>query len=586
MLEDKDLVSIQEVRSKVEKAYAAWQKYRHFNQEQVDRIVEGMAVAARAAAQRLAELAVEETGYGNAKDKLAKNLLCADLLPRRMRGMKTVGVLRELPEEKVTEIGVSVGVVAAILPTTNPTSTAIYKSLIALKAGNSIVLSPHPNAKRCTCETAAILYQAALEAGAPADIIQCITTPTLEATNALMRHDRTGVILSTGGHGIVKAAYSSGKPAFGVGPGNVPVMLERTADVSDAIGKIVEGKAFDYGTVCSSEQAVVAEEPLRERVIAELKARKAYFCSEAQKEALGKLLLTPGWTVNPKCVGQPAPKIAAMAGFEVPRDTPILVVELSGVGKQHPLSAEKLSPVLSLYSVKDFAAGMDICESLLRFGGLGHTCVIHSKDDARIREYGLRMPAFRVLVNTPAPQGSTGITTNVFPAMTLGCGAMAGNITSDNVGPQHLINIKRITYAVRKPEEAFEMPPAAPARASLDRGTVTAAVERYLASRGVSAGVRAPAAGGDVVASVVDRFLAKRGAGNGPSKPVASEPAAPQPAPRPPAPAATIVDFVCENDVRDAMRASRKIYVGPKTIITPSAREFGDQFGILVLAQR
>jgi acetaldehyde dehydrogenase (acetylating) len=229
---------------------------------------------------------------------------------------------------------------------------------------------------------------------------------------------------------------------------------------------------------------------------------------------------------------------------------------------------------------------MDICESLLRFGGLGHTCVIHSKDDARIREYGLRMPAFRVLVNTPAPQGSTGITTNVFPAMTLGCGAMAGNITSDNVGPQHLINIKRITYAVRKPEEAFEMPPAAPARASLDRGTVTAAVERYLASRGVSAGVRAPAAGGDVVASVVDRFLAKRGAGNGPSKPVASESPAPQPAPQPPAPAASIVDFVCENDVRDAMRASRKIYVGPKTIITPSAREFGDQFGILVLAQR
>src|SRR6266446_5518334 len=255
MLEDKDLVSIQEVRAKVEKAYAAWQNYRHFSQEQVDAIVERMAAAARAHSPRLAELAVEETGYGNAKDKLAKNLLCADLLPRRIRGMKTVGVLRELPEEKVTEIGVPVGVVAAILPTTNPTSTAIYK--------------------------------------------------------ALMRHDRTGVILSTGGHAIVKAAYSSGKPAFGVGPGNVPVMIERTADIADAISKIVDGKAFDFGTVCSSEQAVVAEEPLRDRVIAELKARKAYFCSDAQKDALGKLLLTPNWTVNPKCVGQPAPKIAA-----------------------------------------------------------------------------------------------------------------------------------------------------------------------------------------------------------------------------------------------------------------------------------
>jgi hypothetical protein len=252
--------------------------------------------------------------------------------------------------------------------------------------------------------------------------------------------------------------------------------------------------------------------------------------------------------------------------------------ELSGVGKQHPLSAEKLSPVLSLYSVKDFAAGMDICESLLRFGGLGHTCVIHSKDDARIREYGLRMPAFRVLVNTPAPQGSTGITTNVFPSMTLGCGAMAGNITSDNIGPLHLINIKRITYAVRRPEEAFEVPAAGPARSNVDRGTVAAAVERYLASRGVSAGVAT-----DVVAAVVDRFLvAKRGPGAGES------PAPPQPQPQrvpEPAPPA-IVDFVCEDDVREAQRTSRKIYVGPKTIITPSARDFGDQFGILVLAQR
>src|ERR1700682_1026280 len=284
MLADKDLVSIQETRSKVEKAYAAWQKYRSYSQEQVDAIVERMAAAGRAHARRLAEMAVEETGYGNAKDKLAKNLLCADLLPRRMRGLKTIGVIRELPEEKVTEIGVPVGVVAAILPTTNPTSTAIYKSLVSLKAGNAIVLSPHPNAKRCTCETAGILYNAAVEAGAPEDIIQCITTPTLEATNALMRHERTGVILSTGGHDIVKAAYSSGKPAFGVGPGNVPAMIERTADVGDAVRKVVEGKSFDYGTVCSSEQAIVAEEPLREGILGELKSQKAFFCDASQKE--------------------------------------------------------------------------------------------------------------------------------------------------------------------------------------------------------------------------------------------------------------------------------------------------------------
>jgi acetaldehyde dehydrogenase (acetylating) len=292
-------------------------------------------------------------------------------------------------------------------------------------------------------------------------------------------------------------------------------------------------------------------------------------------------LLTPAWTVNPKCVGQPAPKIAKMAGFEVPPDTPILVVELNGVGKQHPLSAEKLSPVLSLYIVKDFAAGLDICESLLRFGGLGHTCVIHSKDDARIREYGLRMPAFRVLVNTPAPQGSTGITTNVLPAMTLGCGAMAGNITSDNVGPLHLINVKRIAYAVRTPDEAFEKPAAQVG----NRGAVVAAVERYLAGRGV---LTKPETSG-VVSSVVDRFLSAKKSGDPPApqpqaqvKPEAVVPTAPAPV----TPAPAIVDFVCENDVRDAMRASRKIYVGPKTIITPSAREYGDQFGILVLAQR
>jgi acetaldehyde dehydrogenase (acetylating) len=252
MLEDKDLVSIQEVRTKVDKAYAAWLKYRDYSQEQVDAIVERMAAAARANARSLADLAVEETGYGNAKDKYIKNILCCDWLPRRMRGMKTVGILREIPEEKIVEIGVPVGVVAAILPTTNPTSTAMYKTLISLKAGNAIVISPHPRAHRCTCQTAAVMYQAAVEAGAPEDIIQCVDNATMEATNALMRHERTGVILSTGGHGIVKAAYSSGKPAFGVGPGNVPVLVDTSADLEDAIAKVVAGKSFDYGTVCSS----------------------------------------------------------------------------------------------------------------------------------------------------------------------------------------------------------------------------------------------------------------------------------------------------------------------------------------------
>jgi len=591
MLADKDLVSIQETRSKVEKAYAAWQKYRSYSQEQVDAIVERMAAAGRTHARRLAELAVEETGYGNAKDKLAKNLLCADFLPRKMRGMKTVGVIRELPDERVVEIAVPVGVVAAILPTTNPTSTAIFKILISLKAGNAIVVSPHPNALRCTCETVDVLYRAALEAGAPEDVIGCVTTTTLESTKELMHHERTGVILSTGGHGIVKAAYSSGKPAFGVGPGNVPVLIERTADVADAVRKIIEGKSFDYGTVCSSEQAIVAEEALRDRILAELKSQRTFFCDAQQKEALGKLLLTPNWTVNPKCVGQPATKIAQMAGFEVPPDTPVLVVAMDGVGKQHPLSAEKLSPVLALYFVKDFAAGVEMCRSLLRFGGLGHTCVIFSQDDAKIRQFALEMPAFRVLVNTPAPQGSTGITTNVFPSMTLGCGAIAGNITGDNIGPLHLINVKRLAYAVRKPEEAFEIPPAqagaaaspktAPASSSMiDRETLVTAVEKYLNARGFTTGTQPGAVPkASVAAEVVDRFLSTRR--SQPPTPSPQTPATP-----PAVPEISISGFVCEADVRAAIEGGQKIYIGPKTIVTPSARELGDRFDILVLAQR
>src|SRR5271157_1063050 len=458
MLADKDLLSIQEVRTKIETAYQAWQKYRTYSQEQVDAIVERMAAAARANARKLAEMAVEETGYGNTQDKYIKNLLNCDWLPRRMRGMRTVGILRELPEERLVEIGVPVGIVAAVLPTTNPTSTAIYKTLISLKAGNGIVISPHPRAHKCTCATTTILYQAALEAGAPEGIMQCIDNATLEGTNALMRHERTGVILATGGSGMIKAAYSSGKPAFGVGPGNVPVLVDTSADLNDAISKIVAGKSFDYGTVCSSEQAVVAETSLRDRILGLLKEQKAFLANEAQKEALGKLLVTSNWTINPQCVGQAPAKLAKMAGFEVPPDTSIICCEIAGVGKQYSLSMEKLSPVLSLHFVSDFNAAMETCHALLKFGGLGHTAVIYSRNDARTGEYGMRMPAMRVLVNTPAPQGSTGITTNLFPAMTLGCGAVAGNITSDNVGPQHLINVKRIAYVARTPEEAFEMP--------------------------------------------------------------------------------------------------------------------------------
>ncbi|MBM3795042.1 MAG: aldehyde dehydrogenase family protein [Acidobacteria bacterium] len=591
MLRESDLVSIQEVRAKVEQAYAAFQQFRTFKQEQLDAIVEAMAAAARAKAAHLAQRAVEETSYGNTPDKTAKNLLTCDILPRTLRGMKTVGILREDTEKKVIEIGVPVGVVAAILPTTNPTSTAIYKTIIALKAGNAVVLSPHPRARACSCETARVLYEAARAAGAPEHIIQCIDNATMEGTDALMRHPRTSVIVATGGAGIVKAAYSSGKPAYGVGPGNVPVLLDASANIGEAVAKVLQGKSFDYGTLCSSEQTLVALEASKQAVMEELKRQQAYLCNETECRAVAKLLIAPNWRINANCVGQAAPKIAQMAGFAVPPETRVLVTPIGGVGKEYPLSMEKLSPVLSLLFVADWEAQVRACQALLKFGGLGHTSVIHTTDPARVREYGLRIPSFRVLVNTPSPHGSTGITTALAPAMTLGCGAMAGNATSDNLGPQHLMNVRRVATMIRKPEEAFETAPSGDVPQMM-----LSAVDKYLARRGIGGigGVGAACPAPSVAATVVDRFLGQRG---GAAEAPASSCGCPAPTPAPaletpapsPAPAAEpvkVTDFVCEADVRDAMRAGKKIFTGPRTIITPAARELAAQHDILVTAQR
>ena len=593
MLKDQDLLSIQEVRAKVDAAWAAFQKFRGFSQEQVDTIVEAMAAAARANAAQLAQMAVEETSYGNAADKLAKNLLAADLLPRAIRGMKTIGVIREDAEKRITEIATPVGVVAAVLPTTNPTSTAIYKSIIAVKAGNAIVISPHPRAKACTCATAEVMHQAAVRAGAPEGLIQCVGNATMEGTNALMRHERTSLILSTGGSGIVKAAYSSGKPAFGVGPGNVPVLVDTSADLGEAIRKTVVGKSFDYGTLCSSEQTLVAEKSLRPRILEALKTHGAHLCSADEGVKVARTVLTPKLGVNPDCVGQAAAKIAQMSGFAVPAETRILAAEILGIGKQHPLSAEKLSPVLALYFVDSFDQAVDACEAILQFGGLGHTCVIHAQDDAKIRTFGLRMPAHRILVNTPAPHGSVGITTNVSPAMTLGCGAMSGNATGDNIGPQHLFHVKRVARWVRSAEEAF--PDGALSRGtalsnpvatvlssgtkvSVDKNTVLQAVERYLAQRGVKPTPTGPA---PVAEQVVDSFLARLGV---PAKaPIQEFVGGLERQASPSAHAnINIVDFVCEDDIRQALRRNQKIYTGPKTIITPAARELGAQHDVLV----
>ncbi len=600
MLVDQDLRSIQEVRTKVQAAYEAFQAFQGFSQDQVDAIVASMAAAARANSVSLAKSAVEETGYGNVRDKIAKNLLNADLLHQKIAPLKTIGVLGEDREIGVTEIAVPVGVVAAVLPTTNPTSTAFFKCLIAVKAGNAIVMSPHPRARRCTCESARILSEAATAAGAPEGLIQCVDESTIVGTRELMGHKRIGIILSTGGAGVVKAAYSSGKPALGVGAGNVPVLIDDSADIDSAIASVVDGKSFDFGTVCSSEQTVVVNRRHRDRVWAALKASGAHICNEEETQLIDARLFTKDLRIQPDCVGQSPQKIASLAGFSVPHESRILAVEIHGVGREHRLSAEKLSPVLSVYFVDSFEQAVEACVGVLNFGGRGHTCVIYSADEGHVLEYGRRAPAFRVLVNTSAPQGSTGITTGILPSMTLGCGAIAGNSTGDNIGPMHLLHVKRIARHIRSPEEAFVSDEAKGYFEAIERGEefashagaaappgtsgggVAARVNQYLARKGATGATASPEStpSGASVTTIVDRFLRNR------QRPAPTA-APPEPAPKaveppPPAPVIRPVSFVCEGDMRKAIHSGAKIYIAKHTIVTPAARDLDIGGSVLV----
>jgi acetaldehyde dehydrogenase (acetylating) len=367
-------------------------------------------------------------------------------VPAYARALRTVGVLREDGGTGVVEIAEPMGVVAAIIPSTNPTSTAIYKALISVKARNAVVMSPHPAARRSILETVQVMHAAAAAAGLPADALLCLSEVTLEGTQELMRSRDTGVILATGGIGLVRAAYSSGKPAFGVGPGNVPAYVERTADVPAAVRHVVEGKTFDYGTLCSSEQALICDAAIREQVVAELKRNGGYLLAEAEAAAVARVVVTPQRLANPEIVGRPAPFIAEKAGVAVPPETRVLVAPLAGVGREHPLSIEKLSPVLAFYVVEGAEQAFQVVLALLRFGGAGHTAAIHSRDEALIRRFALQQPVFRVVANTQASMGATGYTTGLAPSMSLGCGALAGNVTSDNITPLHLLNVKRLAY--------------------------------------------------------------------------------------------------------------------------------------------
>lgn len=452
MIRDIDLQSIQEVRDYLEQAKSAQKILEKMTQSEIDKIVENMAKAASEEAERLAAMAVEETGFGKVADKVVKNLFAANDVYNAIKDMKTVGVIRRDEQNRVWEVAHPVGIVAAIVPSTNPTSTAIFKSLIAVKARNAIVFSPHPSAAKCTAEAARIMQEAAERAGAPKGLISCITQPTLAATNELMRHKLTDVILATGGMAMVKAAYSSGKPAYGVGPGNVPVYIHESANIAKAVQQIIQSKTFDNGTICASEQALIVEESIKAQVVSELKQQRAYFLNEEEKQKVASIIMVNG-ALNAKIVGKSPQVIAEMAGIEVPSDAKLLVAEETNVGKEYPFSVEKLSPVLAFYTVKDMEEASAIAVALLELGGLGHTLGIHAEDEKVVEAFTIDKPVSRVIVNSGTTFGGIGATVAIQPSLTLGCGSFGNNITSDNIGPQHLLNIKRVAFGIREMPE-------------------------------------------------------------------------------------------------------------------------------------
>lgn len=620
---DKDLVSVQQARDLVEAAHRAQAQLARFDQTRVDRICEAMARAALRDAVRLGQMAVEETGYGIPDDKREKNRFASEDVWNYFKGLRTVGVINE--SKDVLEIASPRGVVAGIIPSTNPTSTAIFKILIAVKSRNTIVLSPHPSAARCITETARVMREAGVKEGLPAEAIGCITSTSIEGTEALMKHKQTAVILATGGIGLVRAAYSSGKPAFGVGPGNVPVFVERTADVPVAVQNILTSKTFDNGTICASEQAVVADAPVAKQVREEFEAQGAHFLSAAEADQLAKIVSTGTRALNPQIVGKSVEVIAKMAGLTVPAGTRCLIAEVGGVGRDYPLSMEKLSPILAFYVEDGLERGAARCFEILSYGGMGHTAGIHTRSREAAKNFGIEMPASRIIVNSPTTHGAIGFSTALPPSMTLGCGSWGGNVTSDNVSPWHLMDIKRVAFETRA------VPSKRPARASAQQPQPTVSP---LQTAPAHAGVATAGVSRDEIAKIVDRFLSQRqpdaqapssplpvaqphayvqkdvdieperaahsgGAAPHPeAAPTAQAPngggngnanAQPAPQQRPssgggdkqtPKPAPSngkrTVDFVCEDDVRRAIQSGEKIYVNARTIITPAARDMGE----------
>ena len=450
---DKDLMARQEARAAAKKAREAQHILADRIQEQLDTLVEALAKAISREAAMLADLAVRETGFGNVEDKIIKNRFASENVAEAVRGMKTVGILREVPGKKLWEIGVPVGVIAGIVPSTNPTSTVCYKAMVALKAGNPIIFSPHPKAIVCTRKAAEIVAEAAEKAGAPKGSVACLSIPSMEGCRELMEAPEVRLILATGGPAMVKAAYSSGKPAIGVGAGNGPAYIHHSADVVKALKRILKSKTFDNGTVCASEQSIIVEKPLESKVLEEGKNLGFYFMEEQEAGALGKLLFRPNGTLNPAVVGKSALHLARMAGFSVPGGTKILVAREQEAGPSRPYSMEKLCPVLAFYVMDNEDAVLKKCIEILDHEGSGHTFSMHCNDEAVIRKFAAKIPVSRFLVNTPSALGGIGASTGLFPALTLGCGAVGGSSSSNNISPLDLINIRRVAWGMGEKQE-------------------------------------------------------------------------------------------------------------------------------------
>lgn len=442
------------------KANVALKAMEDFTQEQVDHIVHQMAMAALDQHMPLAKMAVEETGRGIYEDKAIKNMYASEYIWNNIKHDKTVGVINKDEQTGLMEIAEPVGVVCGVTPTTNPTSTTIFKSLIALKTRNPIVFAFHPSAQKCSAEAARIVRDAAIAAGAPENCIQWIEQPSIDATSALMNHPGIAIVLATGGAGMVKSAYSTGKPALGVGPGNVPAYIEKTAKVKRAVNDLIVSKSFDNGMICASEQAVIVDKEIYASVKAEFEAHNVYFVKPNELQKLEDAVMNEGkYAVNPAIVGNSTEKIAELAGISVPKGTKILVAELEGAGPEYPLSREKLSPVLAMMKSNNAEHAFELCEAMLNLGGLGHTAVIHTEDEELQVAFGLRMKACRILVNTPSAEGGIGnIYNEMIPSLTLGCGSYGKNSVSKNVSAINLINIKTVAKR-RNNMQWFKLPP-------------------------------------------------------------------------------------------------------------------------------